>query len=163
MPEEKKEKKQKIAPKSVKKPRKNVKKMASRKISKRIINDDKSTKSIRKARYAKSEDKLHSTKHHSPSPSIMKKYQSAYDKALKKAVDIKSRASKKRTTPDKKSRRVVKIVEETRPKSRTVPKSSYQKFVQEKMKLPEMQEKSGPDRMRLIASMWKKNNDKKLK
>ena len=135
-------KKTTVSKKSLKKPKKSMKRTISRKISKRTVDDR--VKSVRRA----------PRRVGSPSPSRMKKYQTAYDTALREAVEksvTHSRKSKSlRVSTNEKTKKEV-------PKSKGPrAKSEYQLFVQKNMQNEDLKNKSASDRMRIIAAMWKK-------
>ena len=95
-----------------------------------------------------------------PSPKTLRKWQAAYEEALKRSIKTITKKEKMPArTPAVKSRRAVKATP-AKPAA-TGGKSVYQKFVQKKMKQPDMKGLPATERMRLIASLWKEEKLKK--
>lgn len=157
MPVEK--KKVNTTKKSLRKPKKSMKRAISRKISKRTISDASRTLSKEKSlsRGGRSTKTVRRVTRRvgSPSPDRMKKYQTAYDSALKKAVE-KSRRPNRAPPTDKESvKKKVLSKKSVNPATKTRTKSEYQIFVQKSMQLPEIKAKSVSERMSAIAAMWR--------
>ena len=95
------------------------------------------------------------SKREGPSPKTLRKWQAAYDEALKRSVKTVVKKEKKPVkTPAVKSRRA-------KTATTTNGKSAYQKFVQKKMKQTDMKGLPATERMRLIASLWRDEKGKK--
>jgi hypothetical protein len=91
-------------------------------------------------------------KHASPSPTRMKKYQEAFNAALKKVSTTKKPILKSVKKPSK-SVKVVKFSKSPVKPSRG--NSTYQLFVKDYMTRPEMRDKTGPERMKKAAEAWR--------
>ncbi len=110
-------------------------------------------------------DKAYS-KREGPSPRTFRRFQAAYEEALKRSLKSSTSKPEKKVvkkTPAVKSRRT-KAPATTSTSSKAVAstgKSAYQKFVQKKMKQTDMKGLPATERMRLIASLWKDEKSKK--
>lgn len=105
------------------------------------------------------------SKRDGPSPKTFRKYQAAYEEALKRSMrSTKEKSEKKlvKKTPAVKSRRT-KAPATSVTKKAAAPngKSAYQKFVQKKMKQTDMKGLPATERMKLIAGLWKEEKSKK--
>lgn len=103
-----------------------------------------------------------------PSPRTFRKYQAAYEEALKRSTKPVVKVEKKvvkKDPPAVKSRRAKPVattsVASKKVATSTGGKSAYQKFVQKKMKQADMKGIPATERMKLIAGLWKEEKSKK--
>jgi hypothetical protein len=85
----------------------------------------------------------------------MRKYQAAYDDALRKAVERKKSILKKpHTSPRKAEEKTVKFARPIVDRKQEPPR--YQDFVRDFLKSPNMRNKTGTERMKKAAAEWRK-------